>query len=256
MIHNSAVIDPNAKIAKNVEIGPWSYIGPNVEIDEGTKIGAHVIIRGPTKIGKNNKIYDYAALGGDAQVSHFDEEPTYLEIGDENIVREYATINRGTKRGGGITKLGNHNFIMTYCHIAHDCQLGNHVIMANYAGLAGHVIVGDYAAFSAYTGVHQNVTIGTHCFLGRSTKVVQDIPPYVLVVGNPGAPHSLNLVGLKRRGFSEETVRKLRRAYSIVYRQGKKLNEAIAEVENMAENCPELKIFLEALQNLGRGLAR
>lgn len=256
MIDHHVVIDPKARIASNVKIGPWSVIGPDVEIGEGTTIGSHVSIQGPTKIGCNNKIHAHAAIGGDPQHSGYKGEPTRLEIGDNNIIREFCTLHRGTVQGTGLTLIGSRNFLMAYAHIAHDCIVGNDNILANNASLAGHVNVADYVVFGAFCGVHQFVSIGSHSFLGRATKVGQDIPPYVLVTGNPGGPRGLNLVGLKRRGFSDKTIRQLRHAYSIVYQQELKLKDAIAELEKMIDQCPEIIIFIDALKNTKRGVAR
>lgn len=256
MIDSRAIIDPSAKIADGVEIGPFAVIGPGVEIGEGTVIGSHAVISQNTKIGCHNKIYSFASLGGDPQHSHYKDEPTWLEIGDRNVIREFCTINRGTPQDKSITRVGSRNFFMAYVHIAHDCVVGNDVILANNASLAGHVIVEDFVVFGAFCGVHQFVHIGQHSFLGRATKVGQDIPPYVLVTGSPGAPRGLNSVGLKRRGFTEQTIRALRRAYMIVYRRDLKLRDAIVELEAMVPECKELQPFIEALQNSKRGVAR
>ncbi len=257
MIDSRAIIDSSASIGENVEISPYVIIGPGVEIGAGTHIGPHAVVHSNTKIGRNNQIHAFAALGGDPQHSAYKkEESTYLEIGDNNIIREFCTIHRGTTQGQGITRVGSRNFLMAYAHIAHDCTVGSDVILANNASLAGHVCVEDLVVFGAFCGVHQFVKIGTHSFLGRATKVGQDIPPYVLVTGNPGSPRGLNLIGLKRRGFSDKTIRNLRRGYAIVYRQGLKLSEAIAELEKMVADCPELVIFIQALKNSKRGIAR
>ncbi len=256
MIDSRAIIDPSAKIAENVEISPYSIIGPGVEIDEGTLIGPHVVISSNTKIGRNNKIHAFVALGGDPQHTHYQGESTYLEIGDNNIVREFCTLNRGTPEGGGVTRIGNRNFFMAYAHVAHDCMIGNDIILANNASLGGHVTVEDFVVFGAFCGIHQYVKIGAHSFLGRSTKIVQDIPPYVLVTGLPGGPIGINSVGLKRRGFSDKTIRNLRRAYVIVYRRGLRLKDAIDELSAMVDDCPEIQLFIAALKNSKRGVAR
>ncbi|MFT3742580.1 MAG: acyl-ACP--UDP-N-acetylglucosamine O-acyltransferase [Gammaproteobacteria bacterium] len=256
MIDSRAIIDPSAKIAEGVHIGPFAVIGPNVEIGEGTQIASHAVICQNTKMGRNNKIHAFAALGGDPQHSHYKDEPTYLEIGDNNVIREFCTLNRGTVQGAHVTRIGHRNFLMAYAHVAHDCIVGNDIILANNASLAGHVQVDDFVVFGAFCGVHQFVRIGQHSFLGRATKVGQDIPPYVLVTGNPGAPRGLNSVGLKRRGFSEQTIRMLRRAYMIVYRKGLKLKDAIDELQTMLPECKELQPFIDALMNSKRGVAR
>ncbi len=256
MIDSSAIIDPSAKIAKDVVIGPFTLIGPGVEIDSGTEIASHVIIHSNTRIGRNNKIFAFAALGGDPQHSGYKGEPTHLQIGDDNIIREYCSIHRGTALGHGVTQIGNRNFLMAYAHIAHDCVLGDEVVLSNNAGLAGHVTIGNYVVLAPFCGVHQFVSIGAYSFLGRATLVGQDIPPYLLVTGVPGGPRSLNLIGLKRRGFSDETIRKLRRAYAIVYRQDLKLNESIAKLYEMLPDCPELEPFIAVLENTKRGISR
>jgi UDP-N-acetylglucosamine acyltransferase len=256
VIDHRAVIDPSAKIASDVHIGPYAIIGPNVEIGSGTQLGPHVYIHSNTKIGRNNKIDAFAALGGDPQHTNFNGEPTFLEIGDHNVIREFCTFNRGTTQGEGVTRVGNHNFFMAYAHIAHDCIVGNCVTLANNASLAGHVHVEDFVGFSAFCGVHQFVTIGAYSFLGRATKVGQDVPPYMLVTGNPGAPKGLNLIGLKRRGFNEQTIRAFKRAYSLVYRQSLRLQEALAELKKMVPHHPEIQRIIDAIQRSKRGIAR
>ena len=256
MIDSRSIIDPTAKIAENVEISPYSIIGPGVEIGAGTFIGPHVVISSNTKIGRDNKIHAFVALGGDPQHTHYKGESTYLEIGDNNIIREFCTLNRGTAQGGGITHLGSRNYLMAYAHVAHDCTVGNDVILANNASLAGHVIVEDFVVFGAFCAAHQFVKIGAHSFLGRTTKVGQDIPPYVLVSGVPGGPIGINAIGLKRRGFSEKSIRCLRRAYVIVYRRGLRLQDALEELSNMVDECPEMQSFIEALKYSKRGVAR
>lgn len=256
MINSNAIIDPSARIASGVYIGPYVVIGPGVEIGSGTHIGSHTVIHSNTKIGCNNHIDAFVSLGGDPQHTQYKNEMTYLEIGDDNIIREFCTLNRGTVQGGSLTRLGNKNFLMAYVHVAHDCIVGNEVVLANNTSLAGHVSVEDYVVFGAFCGVHQFVTIGAYSFLGRATKVGQDIPPYVLVTGSPGGPRGLNLVGLKRRGFSEQTLRTLRRAYSLVYRQGLRLQDAVDQLVPMVDTCPELKPFVDMLQRSKRGMAR
>jgi UDP-N-acetylglucosamine acyltransferase len=256
VIDNRAIIDPSAQIASDVRIGPYAIIGPNVEIGSGTQIGPHAYIHSNTKIGRNNKIDAFAALGGDPQYANYNGESTYLEIGDDNLIREFCTLNRGTAQGEGVTRVGSRNFFMAYVHIAHDCVVGNDVTLANNASLAGHVSVGDFVGFSAFCGVHQFVNIGSYSFLGRATKVGQDIPPYMLVTGNPGMPRGLNLIGLKRRGFSEQTIRAFKRAYSIVYRQHLRLQESLLELQKMVVNYPEIQHLIDAIQSSKRGLAR
>jgi len=256
VIDSRAIIDPSAKIAPGVEISPFAIIGPNVEIGEGTFIGPNAYIHSNTKIGRNNKIHAFALLGGDPQHTNYQGEPTFLEIGDDNIIREFCTINRGTPQGHGITRVGSHNFFMTYSHIAHDCIVGNEVVLANNAGLAGHVTLGDYVVFGAFCGAHQYATIGDYSFLGRCSKVGQDIPPYMMVIGEPGTPRGINVIGLKRRGFSDETIRMLRRAYSIIYRKDLPLAEALEQLQLMVKECAEVQPLIDAIQNSKRGIAR
>ncbi len=256
VIDPRAIVDPSAIIASDVRISPFAIIGPNVEIGSGTYIGPNVYIHSNTKIGCNNKIEAFAALGGDPQHSGYQGEPTFLEIGDDNIIREFCTFHRGTVQGGGVTRIGSRNFFMAYVHVAHDCIVGNEVTLANNASLAGHVQVEDFAWFGAFCAVHQFVSIGAYSFLGRATKVGQDIPPYMLVTGIPGAPRGINLVGLKRHGFSDQSIRAFKRAYSLTYRQDLRLQEALIELERMSLEYPEVKSFVEAIRNSKRGIAR
>ena len=256
MIDSRAIIDPDTKIAPDVRIGPYTIIGPGVEIGAGTEIASHVVIHTNTRMGRNNKISSFAILGGDPQHGAYKGESTYLQIGDDNIFREYCSIHRGTASGRGLTRVGDRNFFMAYAHVAHDCLIGNEVVLANSAGVAGHVTIGDYVVLSPFSGVHQFVHIGAYSFLGGGTLVGQDIPPYLLVTRIPGGPRSLNLIGLKRRGFSDETIRKLRRAFSVVYRQDLKLSDAITKLYEMLPDCPELKPFIAVLENTKRGISR
>jgi UDP-N-acetylglucosamine acyltransferase len=255
VIDERAIIDPRAKIATNVTIGPWSMVGPNVEIGEGTTIGAHVVIKGTSKIGKNNKIYQFASVGEDPQHINYKGEDTLLEIGDGNIIREFCTLNRGTSQGGGVTRIGNNNFLMAYVHIAHDCLVENGTIFVNNASLAGHVRVQDYASIGGFVGIHQFCNIGAHSFI-TAAMVGKDVPPYVIVTGNTATVCGLNTVGLKRRGFNTETITMLRRAYNIFYRQGLNVKQALVELEKMVADCPEVQLFIDAINNSNRGLVR
>ncbi len=258
MIDPRAVIDPSAKIASGVSIGPFSVIGPNVEVGAGTKIRSHVLIAKNTLLGKNNLIYDFASVGGDTQDLTAQTRETYLEIGDGNIFREFCTINRGSSKlaEGGVTRIGNRNLFMTYTHVAHDCILGNHIIFANNASIAGHVIVDDYANLSAFAGVHQFCRIGSFTYLGRATKVGQDILPYMLITGNPGCPVSLNLVGLKRQGASRDLVRVLKHIYHLLYRRDLKFSEIRESIAEIAKSHSEINLFLDIIDNSKRGIAR
>lgn len=257
MIDPRAIIDPTVKIADNVTIGAFSIIGADVEIDEGTWIGSHVVIKGPTKIGKNNKIYQFASLGEDPQDKKYTGERSFLEIGDHNEIREFCTMSRGTAGGGSITKIGNHNWIMVYTHFAHDCIVGDHTIFANNASLAGHAIVDDHAILGGFSGVHQFCRIGAHSFIGGGAIVLKDVPPYIMAAGNPAKANGLNKEGLKRRGFSPETLSYLRQAYKIIYRQNLTTNAAIETLtQTLLPHCPEIQNFIDFLQNATRGIVR
>lgn len=250
------IIDPSAKIAEDVVIGPWTQIGPNVEIDSGTVIGSHVVIHKNTKIGKNNKIYSFSSVGGDTQdVSEQDKE-TYLVIGDNNIIREFTTLNRGSSKDNCITKIGNRNVLMAYVHVAHDCIVGNDIIFANSAQIAGHVIVDDHVVLGAFTGIHQFVHVGAYSFLGRATKINKDILPFMLVTGNPGAPKGLNLVGLKRHNFSETTIRALKKAYSLIIHRNLKMAEIAEQLKAMAQETSEINLLINMIESSERGVAR
>jgi UDP-N-acetylglucosamine acyltransferase len=255
-IHSTAIIDPSAKIAEGVSVGAYSVIGADVEIGANSWIGPHVVINGPTRIGCDNKIHQFASIGDAPQDLKYDGEPTRLEIGDRNTIRECVTINRGTPGGGGVTRVGSDNLLMAYIHIAHDCQIGNHVIFSNNASLAGHAHVGDYVILSGFTLVHQFCAIGDYAFTGMGSAIAKDVPPYLMISGNPAAPHGLNKVGLKRRGFSEEQVRNLMRVYKLLYRQGLTLDEAKQQIAEMGENHEEVRRFADFLERSTRSIIR
>ncbi|MEJ2042173.1 MAG: acyl-ACP--UDP-N-acetylglucosamine O-acyltransferase [Reinekea sp.] len=254
-IHSTAVIDPSAKIANGVSIGPYSVIGADVEIGEDTWVGPHVVINGPTVIGKRNRIFQFASVGEECQDLKYKGEPTRLIIGDDNIIREGATLHRGTIQDEGETRIGSHCLFMAYTHIAHDCIVGNHVILANGTGVAGHCHIGDYVILGGNSGVHQFCQIGAHAFVGASSLVVKDIPAYVTVQGYPAEPHGMNLEGLRRRGFDKEVIRELRRAYKVVYREGKTVKDAMTELDS-GDMSPELRVFIDSIQQSRRGIAR
>lgn len=256
MIHSTAIIDASARIADNVHVGPWSIIGPDVEIDEGTWIGSHVVIQGPTKIGKHNKIFQFASVGEVPQDKKFKGEKTFLEIGDRNIIRESCTFNRGTAQDKSITKIGNDNLFMAYVHIAHDCVIGNNTVFSNNASLAGHVFIDDYVILSGFSGVFQACRVGMHSFISMGSLVDKDVPPFVKVAGYAGKPFGLNTVGMKRRGFTPEQVLMLRRAYKVIYRKGLTTKHAIAELQNMILDCPEIQMFVDFIQTSERGIVR
>ena len=256
MIHPSAIIDPTASIAPGVTIGAYSIIGPHVVIDEGTWIGPHVVINGPTTIGKNNKIYQFASIGEAPQDKKYAGEPTRLEIGDGNIIRESVTISRGTKQDEGVTRLGNENLIMAYAHIAHDCQVGSYTVFANSTSLAGHVHVADYVIFGGFTLVHQFCKIGAYCFTAMGSAISKDVPPYLRVAGHMAKPYGLNTEGLKRRGFTAESIAELRSAYKILYRSSLTLEQAIQRLGEKADTSKEVKHFLEFIKSSARGIIR
>jgi UDP-N-acetylglucosamine acyltransferase len=256
-IHPTALIDPGARLGENVTVGAYSVIGADVEIGDGTWIGPHVVINGPTRIGRDNRIFQFSSLGEMPQDKKYGGEPTRLEIGDRNTIREFCTVNRGTTQDAGVTRVGNDNWIMAYVHLAHDCQIGNNTIFANNAQLAGHVHVGDWAILGGFTVIHQFVRIGAHCITGMGTILLQDVPPYVTVGGNPAAPHGINSEGLKRRGFSAAAITGLRRAYKTLYRSGLKLEEAAAAIADEAQGeLAPLAMLSDFLAAPGRGIIR
>lgn len=256
MIHPTAIIAASAKIADGVDIGPYSLIGDEVEIGAGCRIAGHVVINGPTRIGENNRIYQFASIGDDPQDKKYRDEPTRLEIGNSNTIREFCTISRGTVQDQGVTRIGDNNWIMAYVHIAHDCVLGDHTILANNATLAGHVNVGDWVIMGGFSGVHQFCRIGDHAFLGMYAGIGQDVPAYTLVSGHPATPRGINSEGLKRRNFSAAQIRNIKNAYRLVYRQGLKLADAVLQIAALAAEQPELQPLLKSLQESDRSIVR
>jgi UDP-N-acetylglucosamine acyltransferase len=256
MIDSRAVVSPQAQLASDVEVGPFSVIGPGVEIGAGTWIGPHAVINGPTRIGKDNKIFQFASLGDAPQDKKYKGEPTRLEIGDRNVFRESCTVNRGTTHDTGVTRIGDDNLFMAYSHVAHDCQLGNKIVMSNVATLGGHVEVGDWVIMGGLSAVHQFTKVGAHCFIANNAAVTRDVPPYVMAVGQPAVPHSVNSEGLKRRGFSPEQILNIRRAYRLLYRSGTKLKDAMEQLERTAETQAEIKPFVEFIRRSSRSIVR
>jgi UDP-N-acetylglucosamine acyltransferase len=256
VIDPRAIVSPQAELAADVTVGPFSIIGPGVRIGPRTIVGPHVVLNGPTKIGADNKIYQFASIGDAPQDKKYNGEPTLLEIGDRNIFRESSTINRGTAQGHGITRIGDDNLFMAYSHVAHDCVVGNKVVFANCAALAGHVEIGDWVILGGLTAVHQFVKIGAHAFLAGGAIVQRDVPPYVMVAGNPATPHMVNAEGLKRRGFNEEQVKNVRTAYRILYRSDLKLADAMEKLREMAETQPEVKALVDFVASSTRSLVR
>jgi UDP-N-acetylglucosamine acyltransferase len=255
-IHPTAIIAPSARIGEGVSVGAYSVIGADVVIGDGCWIGPHVVINGPTTLGRDNKIFQFASVGEMPQDLKFEGEETRLEIGDRNTIREFSTINRGTGVGGSVTRIGNDNLLMAYIHIAHDCIVGNHVILSNNASLAGHVVVHDHVILGGFTLVHQFCAIGQHVFAGMGSAIAKDVPPYLIVTGAPAVPHGLNKVGLKRRGFSDERLRQLSRAYKVLYRQGLSLEEAKSELQQMGEGDEDVRLFSDFLQQTTRSVIR
>jgi len=255
-IHASAIVAPGARLAPDVEVGPYSVIGPQVEVGEGTWIGAHVVLDGRLRIGKRNRVFHFASLGAPPQDKKYAGEDTAVEIGDDNTIREYVTINRGTAQDVGVTRIGDDNWLMAYVHIAHDCQVGSHTIFANYSGVAGHVRVGDWAILGAATLAHQFVRIGAHSFTGMGTYLDRDLPPFVRAAGNMAQPYGINSVGLRRRGLSSSTIDALKRAYKTIYRSGMAQEEVWRELEAQARECAEVRMVLEFLTASKRGYIR
>ncbi len=255
VIHPTALIDPTAVIAPNVHIGAYSIIGPEVEIGEGTWIGPHVVIAGFTQIGKDNKIFQFSSLGEVTQDKKYCGEKTFLVIGDRNVIRESCTFNRGTAQNG-VTRIGNDNLLMAYVHIAHDCIVGNHTIFANNASLAGHVIVEDYVILSGFSGVFQACRVGAHSFASMGSMIDKDVLPFIKVSGYYAKPFGLNTVGMKRRGFTAETMLRLRRAYKTIYRKGLTVKEATEQLQQMVAECPDIQCFIDFIRMSERGIVR
>lgn len=253
MIHETAIISEKAKLGKNVSVGPYSIIGDDVVIGDNTVIHSHVVVKGPSIIGSNNEIFQFSSVGEDCQDKKYDGEPTRLEIGDNNIIRENVTIHRGTIQDQSLTKIGSKNLFMAYTHVAHDCMIGDNVIFANNASVAGHVHVGDWAILGGMVGVHQFVHIGAHSFIGLNSIVVKDVPPYILAAGNGAEPKGLNSEGLKRRGFSTEQISAIKSAYRTLYRKGLKVSEALEEID---DSDPSVADFTNFVKQSSRGIIR
>lgn len=259
-IHSTALVDPAAELADDVAVGPFAVIGAKVRIGAGTSVGAHTLIDGRTTIGRGNRIFSFCAIGGPPQDKKYAGEDTLLEIGDGNTIREFCTLNTGTVQDGGRTRVGSHNWIMAYVHIAHDCRVGDHAILANSVQLGGHVHVGDWAILGGITGVHQFVRIGAHAMTGAGTTLLQDLPPFVICNGNPAQPHGINLEGLKRRGFSAATLHALRRAYKTIYKEGRTVADALAALETAAgddaQAAAHVRSFAAFVRDSSRGIVR
>jgi UDP-N-acetylglucosamine acyltransferase len=256
MIDPRAVIDPTAKLGADVEVGPFAVVGANVTIGARTRIGPHVVIRGPTTIGSDCHIFQFSSLGDAPQDKKYQGEPTRLEIGDRNQIREFTTMHRGTVQGHGVTRVGNDNLFMAYTHVAHDCIVGDKVVLANFATLGGHVELGDWVIMGGFSGIHQFCKVGAHCFLANNAAVTRDVPPYLMVSGQPAEPHSINAEGLKRRGFTPEQILNIRRAYKVLYRSDLKLEDAAKKLAEMARTAPEVQPFVDFIPTITRSLIR
>ena len=256
MIHSSSIIDPAAKIANDVDIGPFCLVGADVEIGSGTRIESHVILKGPMKIGERNHIFQFSTLGDGSPDKKYKNEPTTLVIGNENIIREGVTIHRGTVQDRGETLIGDRNLIMAYSHIAHDCVLGNDIVLTNQAALAGSVHVGDGAILGGYAIVHQFCSLGSYSFCAMGSAVNKDIPAYVKVRGNPAKPFGINVTGIKRLGYSKESIEALRSAYRSIYRKKLTVEEAIEELKGLRKEYEEVDLFLNSIEKSTRGISR
>lgn len=255
-IHSTAIIHPGAVLAPDVTVGPYSIIGEHVEIDAGTSIGPHVVVGGHTRIGKQNRIFQFCSVGEEPQDKKYAGEPTRLEIGDRNTIREFCTLNCGTAQDAGVTRLGDDNWIMAYVHLAHDCQVGSNTIFANNSQLAGHVHVGDWAILGGFTVVHQFVRIGAHSITAMGSILLQDLPPFVMAAGNPAEPRTINAEGLKRRGFSADSVSAIKRAFKALYKTGLSLDDARRAIADACTTTPELGLLKDFLELPGRGIIR
>jgi UDP-N-acetylglucosamine acyltransferase len=251
-----AIVSPKAELAADVAVGAYSVIGEGVRIGAGSWVGPHAVITGQTTIGTENRIFQFASIGEAPQDLKYKGEPTRLQIGDRNVFREFTTMNRGTAQGGGVTVIGNDNLFMSYTHVAHDCHVGSKCVMANYATLGGHVTLGDWVIMGGYSGIHQFTKVGAHAFLGNNAAVTRDVPPYIMAVGSPAVPHSINSEGLKRRGFTAEQIRNLKNAYRVLYRSDLKLVDAVEELRSRVATQPELRIFVDFIGESTRSLVR
>ena len=256
MIDARAIVSPEAELAADVAVGPFSIIGPQVRIGPRTVIGPHVVVNGPTRIGADNHVYQFASIGDAPQDKKYHGEPTQLVIGDRNVFREGCTINRGTTHDKGVTSIGSDNLFMAYAHVAHDCVVGDHIVFANNASLAGHVEIGDWVILGGLSAVHQFCKVGAHAFVAGAAIVLRDVPPYVMVAGNPARPHAVNVEGLRRRGFNAEQIRAIREAYRILYRSDLRLAEAVEQLAPLATQHAEIRAFVDFIHTATRSLVR
>jgi UDP-N-acetylglucosamine acyltransferase len=256
VIDPRAIIDPSAKLGADVSVGPWSIVGPDVEIGDGSIIESHVVVKGPTVIGKNNRIYQFSSVGEGTPDLKYQGEPTRLVIGDNNVIREGVTIHRGTVQDRSETTIGNDNLLMAYVHVGHDSVIGNNCVLVNNAALAGHVHVDDWAILGGFTLIHQFCRIGAHCFTGMGSAIGKDVPAYVMVTGNPASAKSINMEGLRRRGYTKEEIATVNKAFKLVYRRGLTVDEAVAELTALAQNCSAVQPMIDSLQVSTRGIVR
>jgi UDP-N-acetylglucosamine acyltransferase len=259
LIHPTALIDSSAELDSSVKVGAYSRIGPNVQIGPETEIGSHCVVDKNTRMGRGNKVYQFASIGADPQDKKYANEPTWLEMGDHNTIREFVTLNRGTVQDKSLTKIGSHNWIMAYAHVAHDCVLGDQIVLANTVNLAGHVEVGDWAILGGYTGVHQFCKVGAHTMTGVSTVILHDLPPFVMAMGNTAEAHGINSEGLKRRGFDTERINRIRRAYKTLYKSGltfEQAKQALAEEAKGEGDWQDIHFLLDFLSRVTRGIVR
>ncbi|HIL64475.1 MAG TPA: acyl-ACP--UDP-N-acetylglucosamine O-acyltransferase [Porticoccaceae bacterium] len=255
-IDASARIDPKAELNAGVSVGPWSIIGPNVSIGADTDIGSNVVIRSNTRIGNNNQIYQFSSIGEDPSDRKYVGEETWLEIGDNNIIREGVTLHRGTGGGGGVTRIGSDNLLMPYVHVAHDCQIGNNIVFANNVGITGHVEVADWVILGGYVGVNQFLKIGAHAMVGGMAHITNDIPAYMILSGNPAIIRGVNVIGLERRGFDKKTIAAIREAFKFVYKRKLTLQEAIEQIKAIDTDCDALRVLIDSLESSKKGIHR
>ena len=255
-IHATAIVAPDAVIGADVEIGAYAVVGPGVVVGARTRIGAHATVHCHTRLGEDNLVHPYASVGDAPQDKKYHGEPTRLDIGDRNVIREFVTLNRGTTKDRGVTTIGSDNLFMAYSHVAHDCVVGNQCVLANCSTLGGHVVLGDWVIMGGFAGVHQFCKVGAHAFLANNAAVTRDVPPYVMAVGAPAKPHSINSEGLKRRGFSPQQIRNLRNAYRVLYRSGLRLEQALEQLTAVAGEQPELQLLLDFIPQSTRSLVR
>lgn len=255
-VHPTAIVEAGAELDTDVKVGPYAIIGSEVTIGSGTVIDAHVVVRGPTEIGRDNHFYSMSSIGDAPQDKKYAGEPTRLVIGDRNTVREFCTLNRGTVQDEGVTRVGSDNWIMSYVHIAHDVVIGDNCILANNATLAGHCRLGDWVIMGGFSGVHQFCHVGAHAFLGMYAAIGKDVPAYVMVMGTPAVPRGINAEGLRRRDFTAGQIRNIKAAYKTVYREGMRLEEAVAELKSRAEAQPEIVPMLESIERSERSIVR